>query len=280
MKVFKKVAGTQETTFGVGLDGPILKENGVDELQVRNNADSAFAKLKVAAPVDDNDAATKKYVDTAEKPMIMADQVDTSTSLPDNTGSRRLLVVTTAGNGAVIGDLLFDDGSGSNPMEILGIVNGRTISILVALSGGTVTFDPDSLYSWDNDASSGSTKWVKIADVGGVTGGARVIRYTLDNSADQDSVTSIPANAIILDTKLTITTSYSAGADISIGRTGSLSLLQAIGDNNPQGATDDEFSVEGTIDFGGSALPVKTTITGTPAAGAGFVTVIYSAPDA
>jgi len=277
MNLFKKIRGIIGNIFQIGLGGPQIKDNsGV--IEARNAADSDFVKMRVLAPVDDNDVVNKKYADTLSKPIIVKRQADTSASIPNNTAVRGFVVVSTAGSGVNIGDVLFDNGlNDANPMENLVAIEGRTIAVTDALSGGTVTFDPDSIYQWDTD----NTVWVKIGDIGSVTGPLRVVRYTIDNSAQQDSNFSIPANARVLDTIVEITTEYSGGATITVGNSSSPALLQGTTDNAPQQTgVPNRFSVEQDTDWGGSPLPVRTTIAGSPGAGAGVVTVIFTNPNA
>lgn len=276
MSLFQKIRGTIETAFQIGLGRALIRSLSTGELEVRNASDTGYANLRVAAPVGDNDAVTKKYADTLTKPVIVSAQFDGNNALPSNTGTRQFFVVSTTGATASIGDLIFDNGSGVGTAEVLTSVEGRTIAVTDALSGGTVSFDPDSLYLWDADGSA----WVKIGDIGAVTGAVRVVRYAITNAATQDSSSTIPANARVMWSKLVIGTPYSGGATISIGRSGSTSLLQATTDNLPQSTAGDIFMVEGDIDWGGSALAVRTTVGGAPAAGAGFVLVAYTVPNA
>ncbi len=110
-----------------------------------------------------------------------------------------------------------------------------------------------------------------------VTGVVREIRFALTNAASQSSATSIPANAIVSDIRLSVTTQYSAGSTISVGRTGSTSLLMATTDNLAQST--DMFQITQDTAWGGSALPVLVTVSGAPTAGVGTCTVIYSVPN-
>lgn len=202
MSLYDDIRGIIDNIFQLGKEGSNIKDNaGVVEF--RNADDNDYVRAKAATPQDDNDLATKLYVDSANRAIIIADQVDTSTAIPNNSAVRRFLVVTTPGNGANVGDILFDDGSASGTMTILPAVEGRTIVITDSLTGGTVTFEPDSIYIWDAD----NTEWKKIGDIGGVTGAVRTIRYDIDNSADQDSSDDIPANARVQSVMLVIVTS-------------------------------------------------------------------------
>jgi len=273
MGLLDKIRGTIENVFQIGIGGPQVKNNsGV--LEARNAADSDFVIVRGLSPVGDNDLTTKKYVDSAERAMVVKRQADCSSAIPVNTGVRGFVVVTTAGSGAAIGDVLFDDGSGSGTMEILSAVEGRTIAVTDALSGGTITFDPDSIYIWDEDGGS----WIKIGDIGSVTGAIRTVEFALDNSASQDSTFSIPANANILECRLEITTPYSGGAGIKVGNTTDDDLIMAENDNSPQAAHD--YVVRQNTEWGGSASVVRATVTGSPAAGAGNLLVKFTTPNA
>lgn len=269
--IYKKLLGTIETVFQIGLGGPKLKNNsGV--VENRNADDNGYVIVRGAAPVGDNDLVTKSYADSLDKPRVVSRQADCSSALPNNTAVAGYVVVSTAGSGAAIGDLLYDDGSSSGTMDIISASEGRTIAVTDSLSGGTATFDADSIYIWDEDGSS----WVKVGDIGNVTGGVRVVRYVIDNTAAQDSTTSIPANARVLRASVEITTPYSAGATISVGNTSTADLIIATTDNDA--LTANTYQVDQNTDWGSSATVVRTTVAGTPAAGAGVVTVEFSVP--
>ena len=185
-------------------------------------------------------------------------------------------MVTTAGTGAAIGDLLFDDGSSSGNMEILSAVNGRTIATTVALTGGTIEFETDSIYTWDSDGSSGSVQWVKIGDIGSVVGAQRLIRFAI-GTATVDSSSEIPANARILRCDVDITTAYNGGATIEVGVAGGTTdLIQTTTDNNPQaGGVPNTYAKEQDTAWGGSAAAVRVTLGGATS-GVGVVRVWYA----
>jgi len=274
MALYEKIRGTIETLFQFGLGRAQIKSQSTGELEVRNAADSAFAIMRGANPIGINDLTPKFYVDALNGMIIVSGQFDGNNPLPANTGTAQYLIVSTTGANGTIGQLVYDDGSGVGTATIVSTVDGRAVVVKTALSGGTVTFDPDSVYLWD----AGTTAWVKVADVGGVTGGRNVIRYAITNAATQDSVTTIPANARVLRASIDVTTPYSGGATLSIGRAGSLALLQATTDNLPQ--TANTYAVNQDTGWGASALVVRVTIAGAPAAGAGVIVVEYANPSA
>lgn len=271
MSLWKKIRGTQETIFQIGLGGPQVKGNGA-ALEARNSGDSAFTIVRGASPVGDNDLVTKQYADTLSTRAIVTAQISGASALPTNSGVEHFIVVTTTGGTGTIGQLYWDDGSGSGNVQIVAATSGMMIVCTQAFSGGTITLAGDTLYIWD----AGTSAWTLAG--GSTSGAVREIRFAVTNAASQSSATTIPANAIVNDVKLDVTTPYSAGATVSIGQTGSASLLQATGDNLATVAG--IYDVEQDTAWGASALAVLVTVAGAPAAGAGQVVVQYSVPNA
>jgi hypothetical protein len=273
MSLWLKLRGTIETAFQIGLGGPQVKNNA-GALEARNAGDSAFAIARGASPVGDSDLATKQYVDTIASPTIVTAQANGGSALPANTGVEHFIVVSTSGVNAAIGQLLWDDGSSVGTVTVLAAA-ARMIVPTVALSGGTVTFSADTPYIWDVAGSA----WVN-AGPSGFSGAVREIRFAITNAASQSSAKAIPANAIVKTRDVTVTTPFSAGATIAVGQTGTPALLQATTDNLPQGAANSTYEVADEVAWGAAALAVLVTVGGAPAAGAGFVSVFYSLPDA
>jgi hypothetical protein len=203
---------------------------------------------------------------------IVSAQFDGNDPLPANTATEHFKVVTTTGANASIGQLIYDDGTSVGTAIVLVAVDARLIITTMAFTGGTIPLKAESLYTWDTTTSA----WL---NAGGSqqSGAVRVIRYAVTNAATQDSASKIPANAVILRARLNVTTPYSGGATVTIGRVGSLALLQATTDNRPTVA--DIYEVPQETDWGGTELVVRTTVAGAPAAGAGYVTVEYSVSD-
>lgn len=272
--ILRNLYGTILNAFriGIGTNQIILKNNSA-VLEFRNKDDNAYVVARCASPVADNDVANKYYADSIEKPLIVSRQADCTAALPTNTASRGWVVVSTAGTGAVVGDVLYDNGTSTGDMAIVAAIEGRMIAITDALAGGTATFDTDSTYIWDADGSV----WVKIGDIGSVTGPLRIVRFAITNAASQSSTFTIPANARVLECRLDVGTAYSAGATISIGYSGSVSAIMATTENSPQ--DEDSYVVEQDTAWDSSARAVLVTIANTPAAGAGVVIVKFTSPN-
>jgi hypothetical protein len=268
---FQNLRGIIGNLFQLGLGGPNLKNNA-GAIEARNAGDSAFAIMRVASPAADNDVANKQYVDTMAGATIVTDQFNGNNPLPANTATEHFYVVTTSGANATIGELLWDDGTGIGTTVVL-VATARMIATESALTGGTISLNANSLYIWD---TTGLT-WVN-AGGSSISGALRIIKLTITNAASQDSAASIPANATVLSCMLDVVTPYSPGATISVGRNGSLSLLQSTTQNLATIAG--QYVTEQDTSWGGSALPIRVTIAGAPAAGAGYCVVQYTVPDA
>jgi len=272
------IIGISEDRFQVDEPnaGPMLK-NTSGVMDVRNSDDTAYARVKAGAALDNNDLVTLKQFKSTKLFEFVSAQADTSVALPTNTAAKRMLVVTTAGTGAAIGDLLYDNGTSTGSMEII-TAQARTIHIPVAFSGGTITFDPDTLYMWDEEAVP-ANKWIKVGDVGAVSGAIRTIKITYTTAATNDSATSIPAGADVILSKTKITTPYSGGATINIGTPTSSAKFQPASKIRPQGPTDRLYSKQ-QITNQATAEVVRASVGGTPAAGEAITIVSFTVSNA
>lgn len=283
MSGFKKIKGligTIGNKFQFGYKQVMAKAQGGTAIDFRDKDDLAYANVRVASPIGDNDATPKLYVDTQSKPLIVKRQADTSTAIPNNTATRGFVVVTTAGSGAVIGDVLFDDGSASGQMTILngGPGEGRTIAVTDPLTGGTISFDADSIYIWDADGIS----WIKIGDIGSVTGATRVISVPFtfnDQGSFVDSTSLVPAGAVVLSSTVDFSVAFDGTAPtVSIGNSGNTSLVQGVSDNDPTEVGNHQN--DEVIAWTGGALPVRVSVGGSLAtAGSGVAYVVYATPN-
>jgi len=265
----QNLLGTSESYLQIGLAGPRLKRS-TDALEARTYDDSAYAILRGLAPVGENDLSHKQYTDSKDI-MYIGRQADCSAALPANTASREWVLVTTAGTGAVIGDVLFDDGTGVGTMVIVP-ATGRTIVTTAALAGGTIEFDNDSMYIW----SVGTGGFIKIGDLTSLLGATRCMRFTIDTTASQDGPNRLPANYRISAVKLEIGTPYTGGTTIAIGSTVSPIAIMTTAQNTPTVA--DTYTVWQDTAWEAVDDLVRVTIAGGPVAGAGVVRVYFEYP--
>jgi hypothetical protein len=157
MGIFSNIIGTLSSFFQFGgPTGPGLNDNG-GALEAKNSANTAFAILRGASPVGDNDLTTKSYADTQSKPIIASQQFNGTNPLPANSATEQFYVVTTTGVNASIGQLLWDDGSGTGTVTVLGAVTARCFVTAAAFSGGTISLVANSVYTWTG------TVWTNVA---------------------------------------------------------------------------------------------------------------------
>jgi hypothetical protein len=266
---FSKLLGTIVSYFQVGgAAGPTLNSNS-GALETKNAANNAFAVHRGASPVGDNDFTTKAYVDkVANKPTVASLQFNGGNALPSNSGTEQWYVVTTTGANATIGQLLWDDGSGSGTVAVIPAVTGNTIVTTAAFTGGTISLAANQMYIWTG------TAWLSIAP--SVSGATYMIRLPITTAASQSSATQIPANAYVYSAELDITTPYSAGATITLGVTGTAAAFMATTDSTVTLAGIYEVPQDTLVS---SAAALLVTVAGAPSAGAGTAIVLYSVPN-
>lgn len=111
---------------------------------------------------------------------------------------------------------------------------------------------------------------------GGASNGIKTISILVGTSATTSATEQLPANAIIHQVDVDVTTPYSTGTTMDIGKTGSAAALlaNAVVDEEAQ----DFLSVNMLKGVGGSAYSPLVTLGGSPSAGAAMVVVHYSEP--
>jgi hypothetical protein len=269
MSLFSRISGVVNSFFQIGGPaGPGINDNA-GALEAKNSSNSSFVTMSVGTPTLDAHAATKAYVDTIFKPIVVTLQFNGSSSLPSNSAVEQYYVVTTTGSNATIGQLLWDDGSNSGTVTVLPAKLGNEIVTGASFTGGTITLSTNSNYIWSGSA------WINPAP--NITGAIYCIDMAITTGASQSSATSIPANAIILRSDVNVEVAFSNGATIAVGQTGTTNLLQGTADSTPQ--TVDLYDALQRTNWGNSALPVLVTITGSPSVGSGHVTVSYTVPN-
>ena len=175
MGAFARFIGTVSSFFQFGSPAnPGINANGT-ALETKNAANSAFAVHRGASPVGDNDFTTKAYVDEVARPFIVTAQSNAATALIANSATEHYIVVSAAGSGAaaayIAGAVLWDDGSGSGNVVILGPTVGQPIFVTTALTGGTFVFSANNEYIWTG------TTWANVAP--SVSGAVYCIDFAL-----------------------------------------------------------------------------------------------------
>lgn len=123
----------------------------------------------------------------------------------------------------------------------------------------------------------GNNDWVTLQYLNANGGNYQVIQYTITaaGGATQDSVTSIPAGAVVFETWEEVTIAWSGGTTINIGDTSTPALLVATADVDE--TSTDIYAFPGNTPWPGASV-VRATIGGAPGAGASKITVFYATP--
>lgn len=273
------ILGTISSIFrvGNGANQLILKNNS-GTLELKDKDDSVYKVMRGANPVLPNDFVTLGYIQDIEGWLQVDRQADCTSAIPNNTSSAGYVICTTAGSGVAIGDILRDNGlNDGQPMDILTARNGRTIITTIALTGGTITFDNDSGYTWDGE--NATPYWKKVFDIGSVSGAVRKIKITCGTNATYESTALIPLNNEIDKMKIKVSAAYTAGATVKIGYTEDDDALLSTTDISLQETG--EYIIEFVNKVWHSAdRAVLVTISDTPADGAMAVEVFYCNPNA
>lgn len=108
-----------------------------------------------------------------------------------------------------------------------------------------------------------------------VTGSVRSIRIPVALGSVSSAAT-IPAGAYGIEVTIDVTTGYSPGITVEVGRAGVPALLVAAGDFNPKKVG---LNVMDALELWGVAAVVLVTIGGGPAVGVAVVLIRYTEPD-
>ena len=108
------------------------------------------------------------------------------------------------------------------------------------------------------------------------TNGIKTISILVGTSATATATEQLPANATVHQVDVDVTTPYSTGATLDIGKSGAASALlaNAVIDEEAQ----DFLSVPMLKAVGGSAYAPLATVGGSPSAGGALVVIHYSTP--
>lgn len=215
MAVTINARGTSQSSFKLGKNGPLLKNNG-GVIEFRNASDTAFVDIRgsVSSPTNPNSLTTKSYVDSVASGLTVKDSVRAATSTltdmqdytyqpsnDDNTTSTPLIWERT-GQGAIFDGVTLADGDRVLIKESTD-ARGHGICTYVADTGGGDSGfrrADDSDNTPENELEGGTFVFVR-------------------EGATQDSdgfVISSPNNVVVLGTD-DITWSQFSGGSSSTG---------------------------------------------------------------
>lgn len=169
----------------------------------------------------------------------------------------------------------------SLPLAVEDITLETTVLTFVKTGQQILTGTPVALTATAPAAGSASTLSKSDHDHG-VQGLQAVIDFALGHSGNATSTTALTTSHVVYRVRIKVTTQFSAGATLDIGQTGHTTDF---GDHTTDTILADlsQIPAGGTYDIEqrtavAAALPILATLGGSPAAGAGFITVFASVP--
>jgi len=139
------------TNVEIGKNGPRFKDSsGVVEF--KNNADSAYAVVRGADPVAEEDFVTLRYLRTQAN-VIVTGQIDGTA--PPAAVNGAVYIVTTTGGLYTEEEIWYgEDGA----WVAITRIDGMSMHVTTNLTGGNIEYIGDHLYLWD---ATGTT-WVDV----------------------------------------------------------------------------------------------------------------------
>lgn len=205
----------------LGKDGSRLRNSGdLTAVEIRNKADTAFARLRAADPVGLDDVVTKRYLETQAN-VIVTGQIDGGS--PPAVVNGVMYICTTAGGTFNLGDLYFGENGVWNPVVKL---EGMTVSVTDNLTGGTLTFSGDHRYLWDADGSA----WVDLGPAPSETRVVKTYRATLafGTGATTNVGSPLPVDAVVNRVLINVSQAFNGTAPtVTVGVTGALAEVAA-----------------------------------------------------
>lgn len=205
----------------IGTGGQKIKSvSGV--LEVRNNLDNAYARVRGADPVSDNDFVTLRYLRTRGAQITVTGQINGNS--PPTPPDGVVYIVTTSGGSFSVNELYYRSGG---TWQNIPIVEGQTIVVGTSLVGGTVTFAGDHLYLWDAQ----SLTWVDVGPVLGASesGHIKSVRSILTPSTAATfniGTLLVPPGGRVSKAIVNVTAAFNGvGASLSIGDSGNTSSI-------------------------------------------------------
>lgn len=273
MSIFKNLIGTMKSLFKIGGPSGNAIRNETDGLSARQSDGSTLANFHVAQATGSQDTHAVNFKDLRESGVLLTFAIDgTSPPTPgDNTGN--FGIVTKSGGTYNAGEIYYDDGSSLTRIKVW---KGMHITTGPALTGDDLNLQANAVYA--AHSSTPPYTWTLKGDgAPDAIGYVRRIKIPIGTSATYNSSTAIPAGARVMEVQTEVTNPYPDGTTIEVSVVGSSDTLvvQPTSENDPTEANLYISDVEGGEVTSASEGPVRVTIGGSPASGAGVVIVKY-----
>lgn len=250
----------------LGKGGVRVKDNsGV--LEAKNAADNAFVVLRAASPVNDDDVVTKRYLVT-KADIIVSGQIDGNSPPAVVNGS--VYICTTTGDSYTAKN--YYHGESGSWVEYTP-ADGLKITVTTALSGGTITFNGDSIYEYDGNSSS----WVLIGPSSSLNKVCKTERANLayNTSSPLNIGSALSDSSRITKILVDVTQAFNGAAPtLSIGKSGSTSLLAAAAEIDLTAIG--LYVIDCLYTTSGSEQMIATYVASSSSAGVATITMEYS----
>jgi hypothetical protein len=267
--IWLKIRGIIGDIFGIGGPTGVNLKNDAGVLQVRNAADDAYAAAKVAhieTGADLNTVVDLLSLQGRIPNVSFSFPGDTPPAAGSNSGA--FGICHTDGGTYNAGRVVYDNGTALllMPTEVV-----RTITTSASVNGD-LNLLANGLYALQGG------NWVSKGGSPSVTGYTRnVISRVIGTAASYDTTTTVPEDAVVLNTIIDVTTAYSASATITVSLAGTtpLELFELTTETQYSGQYENPRVY--TVAAANEGV-VHVAIGGTPGVGVGVVYVEYASP--
>jgi hypothetical protein len=250
----------------LGKGGPRVR-NTSGVVEARTTADTAFAVVRGADPVGYDDFVTKRYLETQAN-VYATGQIDGGS--PPAVAAGATYLCTTTGGAYTAGKLYYAENATWNEVSPAA---GLTISVTVALSGGTLTFTADHRYMWDADGAA----WVDIGPAAAASGIMKTARASLafGTTSPVSIGSALPTNAVVSRIVVNVTQAFNGTAPtVSFGVSGSLTELGLVTESDL--ATTGTYVIDCYKLYASNEQVIATYVADSSSAGAATIEMHYS----
>ncbi len=274
MSVLSKIAGIIGSTFQIGVTGPKIKNNS-DVVELRNNADNAYAKGRALRIQSSNAPETDIPVLVDAMLKIIQFSFNGASAPAAGTNTGKFGFCHTTGGSYTANDVVYDNGSA------LSVMPRETAKVIITTSSvtGTVSLNANGVYGWE-----GSSYVLKGDGASTDTGIVKCIQIPLvfGSGATVDSTTSIPSGAYVTRVVCLVSTLFNGTAPtVGVTVNGSSPVtIMATADNDLKLAN--QYEVEDVVSIGatGTGVVRASYTASTSTAGAATIFVFYTTPSA
>lgn len=273
MGLFKKITGIIGGALQFGFGGFWVK-NDTAGVQVRNAADNAFARIRIASPSTTDANEGVPFLDLQKRVILLEFSFNGGSPPAGGANTGKYGLCHTSGGSYNAGEVYYDNGS---TIALVTVYKMQAVVSTTAITG-TVSMIANGFYV--AQLGTAPYTWTLKGDWTGAAGAELVIGLAINNSAGTfSSTTSVPSGAVVRRVEACIDTAYDGSATLAVAIQGGTPLaVMATTDNDPTGIGN-VYCVEADNVVGAlNAGVVRVTLGGSPSLGAARVYVTYVIP--